>query len=469
MEENKKSTKISEKYSRRQFLSTAAIAAATVTIVPRHVLGGPGYKAPSDKLNIACIGVGGKGKTDILGVSSENIVALCDVDSRKYNDLKEKIQKDLPETEISGAMEWFDKAKRYKDFRKMLSENEKDIDAVTVTTPDHTHAVAAMMALKMGKHVFVQKPLTHTIHEARALAAEAKKQGVATQMGNQGHASEGARLINEWIADGAIGDVTEVHCWTNRPIWPQGIPAPTETETVPPELDWDLWLGPAAYRPYHSSLGHFVWRGWQDFGTGAVGDMGAHILDHPYWALNLKYPETIQATSTRMNDDSYPLASRVKYKFPARGKMPALDLYWHDGGLEPFMPEDLEPGRRMGDWNGGMLFKGTKGKLMSSCYGSSPRIFPEEKMRAYARPAKTIERSPGIYKEWIEAAKAGKKSTTDFSYSGPLTETMLLGVVATKMQDSNTILEWDGKTGQITNIPEANELLHMQYREGWTL
>ena len=469
MNENKTSESKSEKYSRRQFLSAAALTAATVTIVPRHVLGGPGYKAPSDKLNIACIGVGGKGKADIMGVSSENIVALCDVDSRKYAELQTKIETDLPETEIPQAMEWFNKVKRYKDYRKMLSEMEKDIDAVTVTIPDHSHAAAAMMALRMKKHVFVQKPLTHTIQEARALAAEAKKQGVTTQMGNQGHASEGARLINEWIWDGAIGDVTEVHCWTNRPIWPQGIPAPTESVPVPPELDWNLWLGPAADRPYNPALCHFVWRGWQDFGTGAVGDMGAHIMDHPYWALNLKYPSTIQATSTALNDASYPLASRVKYTFPARGNMPPVDLYWHDGGLKPFLPEDLEPGRRLGDWNGGMLFMGTKGKLMASCYGDNPRLIPETKMQAYTRPAKTIPRSPGIYEEWIEAAKAGKKSTTDFSYSAPLTETMLLGVLATKLQDKNIILEWDGEKGEITNLPEANELLYMPYREGWSL
>lgn len=453
----------SDQYSRRDFLSTAAIA-ATVTIVPRHVLGGPGYKAPSDTLNIACIGVGGKGKADILGVSSENIVALCDVDTRKYDELKGKIETEKPE-----ALDWFDKVKRYKDFRKMLTENEKDIDAVTVTTPDHTHAVAAMMALKMKKHVFVQKPLTHTIFEARALAAEAKKAGVATQMGNQGHASEGARLINEWIQDGAIGDVTEVHCWTNRPIWPQGIPAPKDSEPIPTELDWDLWLGPAAYRPYHSSLCHFVWRGWHDFGTGAVGDMGAHIIDHPYWALKLKYPETIQATSTALNPDSYPVASQVKYTFPAREGMPPVTLYWHDGGFKPFLPDDLEPGRRMGDWNGGMLLIGNKGKLMAGCYGESPRLIPENKMQAYTRPAKTIPRSPGIYAEWIEAAKNGTQSTTDFSYSGPLTETMLLGTIATRMQDSNVVLQWDGEKGEITNLPEANALLQMAYREGWKL
>lgn len=449
--------------SRRNFLGSAALAAATVSIVPRHVLGGPGYKAPSDKLNIACIGVGGKGRSDTMGISGENIVALCDVDDAKIADLKKHIQDD------TGAMKWFEKAKKYKDFRRMLTEMDKDIDAVTVSTPDHTHAVAAMMAIKMKKHAFVQKPLTHTIVEARALAAEAKKQGVATQMGNQGHSGEGARLINEWIWDGAIGDVTKVHCWTNRPIWPQGIDAPTEEQAVPSTLDWDLWLGPAKWRPYNQALSHFVWRGWRDFGTGALGDMGAHILDHPYWALKLKYPKTVQATSTKFTDASFPLASVVKYHFEARESMPAVDLYWHDGGLGPERPDDLEPGRRLGDYGGGVLFIGTKGKMMCSTYGKGPRLIPETDMKAYTRPDKSIPRSPGIQAEWIDAAKNGTKSTTDFSYSGPLTETMLLGNVAVLAKEKNTILEWDGEKGEVTNVPEANELLHMDYREGWKL
>lgn len=461
MKENNKSL------SRRDFLCTAAGAAATISIVPRHVLGGPGYKAPSDQLNIACIGVGGKGRDDVHGVFGENIIALCDVDDEKMASLPERLSERFEDP--SPVNSWFEKVKKFKDFRVMLDKLEKDIDAVTVTTPDHTHAAAAMTALKMRKHVYVQKPLTHTIHEARMLTQTAAKAGVATQMGNQGHAGEGARLINEWIWDGAIGEVTEVHCWTNRPIWPQGICAPKEMPSKPPTLDWNLWIGPMKWRPYHPDLCHFVWRGWRDFGTGALGDMGAHIINHPYWALKLKYPKTIQASSTKFTGDSWPLASKVIYEFPARKGMPPVNLIWYDGGLMPERPPDLEPGRRLGEDDGGMLFVGTKGKLMVGCYGNHPRIIPEAKMQEYQRPQKTIPRSPGIYQEWIEAAKSGGKSTTDFSYSGPLTETMLLGNLAILLKDQNIILEWDGNKGEIVNYPEANTLLHIPYREGWKL
>jgi len=452
------------KVSRREFLSSTAATAAAFMIVPRNVLGGPGYVPPSDKLNIGCVGVGGKGRSDIESVSSENVIALCDVDDT----MMAKFKKHAKEEDKSELITLFEKANKYRDFRVML-EKEKSIDAITISTPDHTHAVVAMMAMKMGKHVFCQKPLTHTVYEARMLAKTAKEMNVTTQMGNQGHASEVARLINTWIWDGAVGDVREVHCWTNRPVWPQGIDAPKEIPSVPPTLDWDLWLGPAPWRPYHPAYAPFAWRGWKDFGTGAVGDMGAHIMDHPYWALKLKYPETIQASSTELNDDSYPIASTVHFTFPARGKMPPVKMTWYDGGLTPPRPEVLEQGRRMGDGGGGILFIGDKGTLMCSTYGKNPRLIPESKMKEYKRPEMTIPLSPGIHEEWIEACKAGKKSTTDFSYAGPLTETMLLGGVATMMQDKNTILEFDAEKMEITNLPEANDLLHMEYRKGWTL
>lgn len=454
------------KMTRRNFLSTTTATAAAFMIVPRHVLGGPGYIAPSDKLHIGCVGVGGKGKTDIEDASSENIVALCDVDDTqmaKFKDYAKEKAAEKPE-----LLKVFDKAKKYRDFREML-EKEKSIEAITISTPDHTHAVIAMMAFKLGKHVFCQKPLTHTVYEARILAKAAKEANVTTQMGNQGHASEVGRLINEWIWDGAIGAVREVHCWTDRPIWPQGIERPEEIPSVPPSLDWDLWLGPAAWRPYHPAYAPFAWRGWIDFGTGAVGDMGAHIIDHPYWALNLGYPTTVHASSTKFTEDSFPIASIVHYTFPQRGESPPVKLTWYDGGLTPPRPEELESGRRMGDGRGGVIFIGDKGKLMCSTYGKNPRLIPETKMKEYKRPEKSIPRSPGIMKEWIEAAKAGKKSTTDFSYSGPLTEMMLLGNIATLMQHKNTILEWDAEKMELTNLPEANELLHMKYRKGWTL
>jgi predicted dehydrogenase len=362
----------------------------------------------------------------------------------------------------------YEKANKYRDFRQML-DREKSLDAITVSTPDHTHAVIAMTAMKMGKHVFVQKPLTHTIKEARLLALEAKKRNLVTQMGNQGHSKEGARLICEWIWDGALGNIAEVHVWTNRPIWPQGIEAPKEIPSVPPTLDWDIWLGPAPWRPYHPAYLPFNWRGWWDYGTGVVGDMGAHLIDQPFWALKLGHPTTVQASSTKYTKDSYPLAEIITYQFPARGNMPPVKMIWYDGGLMPPRPAVLDDGRMMGDEGGGNLFVGDKGMLMCGTYGENPRLIPEKLMQEYERPEKTIPRSPGIHEEWIAAIKEGKKSTTDFEYSGPLTEVMLLGNVALRMKDANTALKWDAANMQITNLSEANPYMHKEYRQGWSL
>ncbi|MFH1575003.1 MAG: Gfo/Idh/MocA family oxidoreductase, partial [Acidobacteriota bacterium] len=333
--------------SRREFLGGATGTAAGLMIVPRHVLGGPGFQAPSDTLHIGCVGVGGKGTSDVWSVSSENIVALCDVDDAmmaKVRGHRRTKPEHLPK---------YKKANKYRDFREML-DKEKSLDAITVSTPDHTHAVIAMAAIKMKKHIFVQKPLTHTIKEARLLALEAKERGVMTQMGNQGHAGEGARLICEWIWGGAIGNVALVHVWTNRPIWPQGIEAPKDIPSVPPTLDWDVWLGPAPWRPYHPALAHFVWRGWWEYGTGVVGDMGAHLIDQPFWALKLGHPDRVQASSTQYTEDSYPLAEMISYDFPARGDMPPVRMIWYDGGLMPPRPAQLEDGRMMGDEDGGV-------------------------------------------------------------------------------------------------------------------
>jgi len=448
--------------SRRQFLGQSAVATAGLMIVPRHVLGGPGQTAPSDLLNIGCVGVGGKGSSDIRSVSTENIIALCDVDdTQTARFLKSK--RNTPEQQLM-----YEKAGKYRDFRVLL-EKEKSIDAITVSTPDHTHAVIAMMAIKMGKHVFVQKPLTHTIKEARLLEEAAKKHNIISQMGNQGHAGEGARLINEWIWDGAIGDVGEVHVWTNRPIWPQGIDAPEEIPSVPSTLDWNLWLGPAPFRPYHPAYAPFNWRGWWDFGTGVVGDMGAHLIDQPFWALKLGHPTSVQSSSTKFTRDSYPLAEIVTYQFPARENMVPVKLTWYDGGLMPPRPADMEEGRQMGDDGGGVLFVGTKGNIMCSTYGRNPRIVPETKMQAYQRPEKSIPRSPGIHEEWVEAIKAGKKSTTDFSYAAPLTQMMLLANAAVRAQKDKKILQWDGDKMEFTNFPEANAFIHKEYRPGWSL
>ena len=442
-----------ERISRRHFIGRSAVAAAGIMIVPRSVLGGPGYSPPSDKLNIACIGVGGMGHNDTKGFSIENIVALCDVD----DDRAAESYKLLP------------KAKRFKDFRVMLDEMDSDIDAVTVSTPDHTHAVIAMTAIKMGKHIYVQKPLTHDIYEARMLAKAAREEKVITQMGNQGHAGEGARLINEWIWDGAIGDVREVHCWTNRPVWPQGIGRPQETPSKPPTMAWDLWLGPSPWRYYHPAYAPFNWRGWWDFGTGAIGDMGAHIIDHPFWALKLHHPVSFQATSTKINDETYPLASIFTFDFPAREGMIPVTLKWYDGGLLPPRPAELEQGRMLGNRGGGVIFVGDKGKLMCSVYGENPRLIPETKMKEYQKPEKTIPRSPGIREEWIEAIKNDGTTTSNFDYAGKLTESMLLGNIALKYTSKNKIFEWDYESMKITNDEEANQMVHREYRTGWSL
>jgi predicted dehydrogenase len=463
MDETKTSPSDEKTFSRRKFLSTSATAAAGMMVVPRHVVGATQKKkAPSDTLNIACVGVGGMGFSDTRGVRSENIVALCDVDD-------EMVAKLLRSDELEPKEKaMYEKAAKYRDFRRML-EKEKGIDAITVTVPDHNHTVIAMAAIKLGKHVYVQKPLTHTIKEARMLAKAAKDANVVTQMGNQGHSKEGARLICEWIWDGAIGYVTEVHTWTNRPIWPQGIDAPKEIPSVPSTLDWDVWLGPAPFRPYHPAYHPFAWRGFWDFGTGALGDMGAHILDQPFWALKLGYPASVQASSTPFTKDCYPWAEVVTYEFPARGSMGPLKLTWWDGGLTPPRPPELEDGRMMGDEGGGVLFRGDKGLLMCSVYGENPRLIPESRMQEYKRPEKTIPRSTGIREEWIEAIKKGTKSTTDFSYSGPLTEVMLLANVAVRLKDKNMKLLWNGEKMEFSNLPEANQFLHFDYRPGWSL
>ncbi len=440
--------------SRRQMLSATAAAAATVSIVPRHVLGGEGHNPPSNRLNVAGIGLGGMGSGDIRSVPTENVVALCDVDQHA----------------LDRNAKQFPGAKLHTDFRKML-DTQKDIDAVMIATPDHVHAVATMTALKHGKHVHCQKPLTHSVYEARAIAKAAKEAKVATQMGNQGQASVEARLLCETVWSGAIGTVCEVHGGSNRypPISPRGIRRPSETPAVPANLNWDLWLGPAPQRPYHPTYHPFAWRGWWDFGTGAVGDMGAHLIDQPFWALKLHHPLTIQASSSVFTKDSYPVSEVITYEFGARGTMPPVKMVWYDGGLMPPRPASLPDGRMMGDDGGGVLFVGTKGHIMCSTYGANPRILPESLMQEYKRPEKTIPRSPGIMEEWIAAIKAGKKSTTDFEYSGALTETMLLGNVALRMKNARMALKWDNDKFEITNLPEANKWLHKDYRQGWSL
>lgn len=447
--------------NRRQFLGRAAGAAATFTIVPRHVLGGSGHKPPSEKLNIAGIGVGGQGAGDLRNVESENIVALCDVDGER----------------AAESFQRYPDARRYRDFRVML-DKEKGIDAVVVATPDHVHAVAAMAAIQRGKHVYVEKPLTHSIQETQRLVEAARAAGVATQMGNHGHAAETMRLLKEWLDDGAIGAVQEVEAWTTHAVWPQGIDRPTKTPPVPETLAWDLWLGPAPARPYHPVYVPVGWRGWWDFGTGALGDMGCHVLDPVFYALELKSPTSVEASFSTFvpqglnwnkpfNNESYPRASIVRYRFPARGTRPPLKLNWYDGGLMPARPEELEPGRRMGNAYGGLLFVGEKGKILCGAHGADGvRIIPEARMEAYARPPKRLPRSVGHHQEWIDACKGGPRPGSNFDYAGPLTETVLLGNVAIRAQQK---IEWDPVQKSITNLPEANSYLTRDYRTGWSL
>ncbi len=451
--------------SRRGFVSLAG-AAAAISIVPRHAVAGSGKTSPNEKLHIAGIGVGGMGASNLAACSAENIVALCDIDS----DYAGKTFAKVP------------RAKQYRDFRVMLDQ-QKDIDAVIVATPDHSHAVIALTAIRHGKHVYVQKPMTHSVHEARVLTEAARKHKVMTQMGNQGQSGDGVRLIREWIADGAIGAVREVHAWTNRPVWSQSVEVerPKETPPVPASLDWDRWIGPAAYRPYHPSYHPGTWRAWWDFGTGSLGDLGCHILSAPFWALNLKYPVSVEGCistyweglwqKTDPKNEQYPRSTIVRYKFPAREGMPEVKLTWWDGGMMPARPEELEEGRRMGDSDGGVLFFGDKGILMCGCHGSSPRLIPETRMREYQQPAHTIPRIPGGQggheKDWVRSCKDGKPASSNFDYSGPLSEMVLMGNLAVRFP--NRRLLWNGEKMQVTNDAAADAYVRRQYRKGWEL
>ncbi|MGB3618714.1 MAG: Gfo/Idh/MocA family oxidoreductase [Catalinimonas sp.] len=436
--------------NRRTFLKGSAMTAAAFTIVPRHVLGGPGYTAPSDKLNIAGVGVGGMGKVNLKNLASQNIVALCDVD---YG-------------HAAPVFEQYPKAKRYQDYRRMLDER-RDIDGLVIATSDHTHAVIALAGMQMGKHLYVQKPLTATVHEARVLAEEAARTGVVTQMGNQGHAGNDARVINEIVQSGMIGDVREVHAWTNRPIWPQGVPYPKATPPVPDGLAWDLFVGPAAYRPYHEAYHPFGWRGWTDWGVGAIGDMGAHLIDHPYWALDLDAPDTVSVTSTPFNGESYPLATMTTYTFPKKGQRPALKMVWYDGGLQPPFAEVLQVEKL--DWGGGVLMIGDGGMLLHDTYGKNPRLLPSaERMQDFKAPKQTYARVETSHEmDWVRAVQENRQPSSPFSYAGPLTETMLLGVVA--LHAPNRVLNWDSAQMTFTNAPELNEHIKREYREGWAL
>jgi predicted dehydrogenase len=515
-----------EPISRRKFLAKAATTAAAVTIVPRHVLG-RGFVPPSDKLNIAGIGVGGMGRANLINLSSQNIVALCDVDWGYAGKSLDRLDTEIPalqkrldepaqqptpgqpppvpfdpakakirlEHMIRLKNDLLPKAKRYQDYREML-DKQKDIDAVFVATPDHMHATIALAAMDLKKHVYVQKPLTWSIAEARQLSQRAKETKLATQMGNQGHSLDDARTAVEYVQSGAIGEVREIHIWTNRPLgfWPQGVPRPeplpdpskdpahplgwsgrdvntriaamlaAEATPVPPDLNWNLFLGVSPVVPYHPIYHPFNWRGWIDWGVGAIGDMGAHLIDHSMWALDLGFPTSIETVSTPFNSASYPLATQTFYDFPARGSMPAVKLTWYDGGLLP--PKPAELGDEELNKGGGALLIGSKGKLLHETYGLHPRLLPKSLHDATGKPPQKLPRIPGEDHEmnWVAAAKGTTAAACPFEYAARLTEVMLLGVVALR---AGKKIEYDGAAMRITNVPAANDYLQRQPRQGW--
>ena len=456
--------------SRRKFISNTSAIALGLTIVPSHVVSGLGHIPPSDKLNIAGIGVGGKGVHNLNNMVGQNIMALCDVDWAYAKPVFEK----------------YPKAKRYKDFRVMF-EKEKKIDAVVIATPDHTHFHPAKLAMELGKHVYVQKPLTHSIWEARELARLAQEYKVASQMGTEGHSADSVRKVTEILQAGVIGEIREVHAWTNRPIWPQGMDRFTDEPPVPDTLDWDLFLGPAQYRPYHPAYTPWSWRAWWDYGTGALGDMGCHVLDVPFYGMKLGFPNSFSASSSSVNTETAPWAARVDFNFPERELengtvMPEVKLTWHDGGLLPERPEELPDGEVLGSWGGGNLFIGDKGKLVCENYGNKYKLLPIDK--GWETVPETIERvtdhelGGGRHEmDWVRACKEStenrKEACSNFDLAGPQTEMVLAGNLAIRLQHLNRVLEWDGDNMKIKNIKE-NEKLNLitarpNYRDGkWT-
>ncbi len=478
--------KETEGNTRRDFLKTGALATAAFMIVPRHVLGGKGFLAPSDRLIVAGVGVGGKGGSDIKSFfdsGKADIGFLCDVDTRR----------------AAGSVKNFPKAKFYKDWREMYEKEHKNFDAVSVSTPDHNHAVQAMAAMQLGKHVYVQKPLTHDIFEARALTAAAQKYKVVTQMGNQGASNDGPRQMKEWYDAGLIGDVHTIYAWTDRPVWPQGIPWSANKAEVPAELDWDLWLGTAPYKDYVNKLVPFNWRGWWDYGTGALGDMGCHLLETPFSVLNLKYASEVEASVGSVYVDEFkrgyfpescPPSSHVTLKFPKTNKTKGdVTVHWMDGGIQPTRPEELLANEKFGDGGNGTLFIGTKGKMTSETYGRNPQLLPLSRTKDIKVPAKFARVTggeSGHYAQWVEACIAGhgkKELSSPFEIAGPLTEALLMANLAIRAADiqgknaeGKTIypgrykkLLWDNDQMKVTNFDDVNQFVKREYRSGWSL
>ena len=449
-----------KKISRRKFIGNTAMAAAAFSVVPSNVISGMGYKAPSDRLNIVGVGVGGRGAAVLRPMESENIIGLCDTDWRYSQNVFDR----------------YPNAKKYYDYRKMYDEMGNDIDAVVVATSDHTHAIVAADAMTMGKHVYVEKPLTHTVYESRLLTRLAEKHGVATQMGNQGSSDEGVNLIREWIANGEIGEVTRVDSFTDRPIWPQGLNTPEEVHRVPNTMDWDAFIGPAPMRPYNEIYTPWNFRGWWDFGTGALGDMACHILHPVFMGLELGYPTKVQGSSTLLLVDCAPVAQKVKLTYPARRasqnmkiNLPEVVVNWYDGGIRPEMPDNWPAGRDMNDAGGGVIFYGTKDTLVAGCYGVRPWLMSG---RVPDSP-KFVRRVPtNHYMDWVRACKEDPSTRTEtasaFHEAGPFNEMVVMGVLAVRLQALNKELEWDGQNMRFTNIGD-DETIRTVIRDGFKI
>ncbi|HUR59914.1 MAG TPA: Gfo/Idh/MocA family oxidoreductase [Opitutaceae bacterium] len=438
--------------TRRHFLKASSVASAAVAFP--QVMRSQGGVSPNSRLNVASVGVGGRGAAAVAAMKDENQVAFCDVDDAR----------------AAKTFAQFPDVPRFRDYRKMLDALGSKIDAVTVSTPDHMHFPIAMAAMALGKHVFVEKPMSHTILEARQLAARAKEKKLATQMGNQGHAGEGMRLLKEWFQAGVLGDVKEIHSWTDRPIWPQGVKPPDHSKLIPvapPTLDWDLWLGVAAARAYDPGYLPFNWRGFWDFGTGALGDMGCHMMDGAFWAFDLTAPSTIEAVSAHQTDISAPTASVVTYQFPASGRRGPVKWVWYDGGMEPVLPIDFEEKRNLPD--NSTLIIGTKATVLAQANYFTIRLVPETKMQELAAslPAKTLPRVPGgdHFAEWVRACKGGEPAGANFDYSSRLTETVLLSNVAVRARRR---IEWDSAALKVKNLPAANAFITKEYRGGFS-
>ncbi len=480
------SEKVAKK-SRRDFIRNTAVAAAGFMIIPRHVLGGKGFLAPSDRLLVAAIGIGGKGETDISSIyksGKAEIAFLCDVDDNRGA----KTRKAFP------------KAKYYKDWRELYEKEAKNFDAVSVSTPDHNHAVQALAAMQLGKHVYVQKPLTHDIYEARILTEAAKRYKVVTQMGNQGASGDGVRQLREWYDAGLIGKVHTVYAWTNRPVWPQGIQWPQAKAPVPQGLDWDLWLGTAPYTDYIDKLVPFNWRGWWDYGTGALGDMGAHLLEAPFRMLNLSHVTEVECSIGTVYMDEFkrayfpescPPSSHVTLTFPKTDKTKGpVTIHWMDGGIRPDRPDELAPNELFGDGGNGTLYIGSKGKMMTGTYGANPRLLPlskNENVKVKQKFERVTNGAEGHYAQWVEGCLAGygkKELSSPFEIAGPLTEVLLMANLAIRGADirvprangrgfdypgSNISLLWDHQNMRVTNFDEVNQFVKREYREGWSL